>query len=71
MYLTEEEARNKECKLMVMILALINAHSKQTKDINRSLVVCTASECMMWRWESITKDGAHSEKGCCGLAGKP
>ncbi|MBI40440.1 MAG: hypothetical protein CMF59_12635 [Leptospiraceae bacterium] len=73
MYVTEEEAKQKECKPKEIALAIAAVTGNATGS-----PMCTASDCMMWRWTGYRnprKDGISQESnahtGYCGLAGRP
>lgn len=86
MYLTEEEAKTKECKPTGIAMAIAAVTGNATGS-----PMCTASDCMMWRWESQESWDAKEERhednlslmspgdtredlvptGYCGLAGRP
>lgn len=60
--MTEEEARNKVCKI-------ISVHDQSGNFVRDDYIYCIASDCMMWRWE---EDRTYSgrQEGYCGLGGK-
>ena len=61
--MTEQEARGKQCKEVV----LLDAEGRE-----RWLIIfCQASNCMKWRWEEPICSGAETDEGYCGLGGKP
>ncbi len=69
MYVTEEEAKQKECKPKEIALAI----AAVTGNASGS-PMCTASNCMHWRWklnETSTYRSFSNESGYCGLAGRP
>lgn len=55
MYTTEKEAREKECLQYQLVRPYL----------------CKASRCMAWRWIYRKDNGQPTNKGYCGLAGKP
>jgi hypothetical protein len=73
--MTEEEAKKKECK-RVPVIAVYGPDAGNYVDYT---VYCSASACMMWRWNTPTPHIAQDElgknyedkTGFCGLAGKP
>ncbi len=80
---TEEQAREKWCP-MAMIAVTELSGERIHGSTNRVLLItdddspfregkppCLASNCMMWRWEISLSEARPTERGYCGLAGKP
>jgi hypothetical protein len=71
--MTEEEARNKICPKMIARMYLDHRSGATEYDYS----YCIASDCMMWEWkhepfiENHLPTWKRTDKGCCGLGGKP
>ena len=58
--MTEDQAKKRQCPLLTLIAP---------KSITSGC--CIGSRCMMWREERNIDTRGKSERGYCGLAGKP
>ena len=82
--MTEDQAKEKWCPMVRMGAISSHGFNRDSQaGTDYPHYKCVASDCAMWRWvqETYTPDGAdpfatvkplrNSDKGYCGLAGKP
>lgn len=76
--MTEEKARLKLCPIYMINMTNLMMNNPSEKETMRAVGFCSASDCMMWRWDDeITRtpqgNGVTLNElgGYCGLAGKP
>lgn len=81
---TEKEAKNKICPTFAMTSLLSTSYlpniTSAVENAAKIMSRCIASDCMMWRWDTIKcekgcscrdkQDCIKESKGRCGLAGE-